>query len=191
MSNENSLDYIVKQDKLYNRDEIVTGIDRFHKDGNAHARLGHRLCMSIGVELERTRNMELVWQFLDKMPVNVSKSAFVDWFIEFAQVKAAESEAEKAKARHGIVFDKGTDEFNFADGNAKPWWNFKPTKAYAGTNLAAMLEQVVKKAESAQKKGEEDTSRQELDFLPEALVRDVKQLAERADKLFRARKEAA
>lgn len=166
---------VYKPSKLFTHDEINDAIKKFKSRGDSVAKFGQKVALSVGDDLQRTRNMDYVHSLIENMPNGTKVNAMKEWLIKYAQVK------EDTDAKNGLAFDRDKDGFDYDGAVANPWWNFAPEKPYVGFDLVSLLDKLVTRAEKAE--NQEDADKKALDNVPETLLRDLKKLSTRYNKV--------
>jgi hypothetical protein len=118
----------------------------------------HVLACSVLAHTAKHGNINILTQFLDKMPEMIRMNGLKTWFETFGQLTwdadaipalSAKDGAESAKAKKGMWRIDRSKKPRLGDAMAKPFWSFKATegKAYTPLTMDTYLDDQIKRLE--------------------------------------------
>lgn len=135
---------------LYNTAaEITKAIASIQKRGVTLQNDIHKTALSCLKHVEMHGDITLANRLLDAMPGMGRKNALADWFVAFGKFTASEDE------KNGLLAYSSDKETMLSEATATPFWEFKPEPKWVPFDFDKAVTAVLKKAETARKKGQE------------------------------------
>jgi hypothetical protein len=126
--------------------DIGAAIATLQRRGASFFRDVHKVACSILQHVDQHHNVTLANRLLDALPDATRKNPLRDWFISFGRMTYDEENKVIAYNRDAVTL--------LDDAMAKPFWEFKPEQAYIPFDMHKAIQNVLKAAARAQKKGD-------------------------------------